>query len=303
MHRIDCGTPASGAMLPMGIYCLNAALIGRVSHWLIWLLAYAATVGLTHGQTPSPQDLKPLNTAPLEVLMRMDRNSDGILHRVEIPVGAEEFVDQIAMEADWGLAAEYDLGELSFAWLQFDQQRPTATVESQAESALHRLELEAIPWAEIGSLALTMSAAAAAAGIDPELELLARMDANRDGTLHPDEVPLVARAAVAAQLKADGYSPKRPIRLKELASRRQKARLDGQTTAPRQIQRVDATETEYNAQRLLKTYDKDQDGYLQREEWSRLGMEWQAADKNQDQRLSAAEIAAHLVSTWNRSGQ
>jgi hypothetical protein len=49
------------------------------------------------------------------------------------------------------------------------------------------------------------------------------------------------------------------------------------------------------AEMLLKQYDTNHNGVLDREEWSQMRGDWQGADLNGDGKLTVDEIAAHLM--------
>lgn len=264
----------------------------------LWAVAPCAALA----QDPFPEtEADPFAyAAPLEVLLRMDLNGDGVLEHDEIPRGAENFAVGMALDADIDPRQAFSLAALSESWLQFaerKQRRELAQAPAPPQDSLQAAVEEAeIRWADVGRFALAIAAARGAEGLDSELEVVARLDRNRDGVLHPDEIPDAALIEVGEFLYAEGFSPFRRVRLSDLA-RARKIRngrhSDVRRPAPRN---VDAEQTERNAATLLATYDADEDGVLQESEWTRLSPDWKRADRNRDRRLSVVEVSAHLRS-------
>jgi Ca2+-binding EF-hand superfamily protein len=57
------------------------------------------------------------------------------------------------------------------------------------------------------------------------------------------------------------------------------------------------------AEMLLKQYDKNHNGVLEREEWSEMRGDWKSADLNGDGNLTVDEITAHLMGYNQRRAQ
>ena len=153
-------------------------------------------------------------------------------------------------------------------------------------------------------------------GLDPLLSgagaVLCRMDqaGDGDGVLRRDEIPRGAESFVVQFVNEAGLDPAKPVVLSKLAAAVRSsestpsARLSSGRIGNRPGLRVavghaadtgSSGNTRQYAASLLQLYDADQNGALEREEWTRLGDSWGEGDRNCDGKLSLQELADRMA--------
>jgi Ca2+-binding EF-hand superfamily protein len=283
--------------------------------------------------------------APVAVLMRMDANRDGMLEPEEIPEGAEPFVSHVAGEAgvDSGNTLDLDhlgqtmrqIAEESFKRLKMISAGERAGADAASDSQGELTTQTLIRWFDLnrdgvvdvresGALSEKQRAALAEETANRLLEGLAvcrHMDADRDGLLHPDEVPDPLKPYVGRiGQKAGAEAFTKPWRLYGLerrllhlsyqsknVSRRGAAghterasRAFQENAAASEVEKqyVERNTARTYARNLLQLYDKNNDAVLEEREWKRLSDAWRKTDRNRDGKLTSEEIADKFV--WYR---
>ncbi len=147
------------------------------------------------------------------------------------------------------------------------------------------------------------------------IEVLRAMDTNHNGMIDADEVTPQQKAFLESRLKRYGMDVKLPVSIDKIAAAQQRyyaardAQAAGATAAaPAAPSGSSSTPAVGNsedgdrvaryrryAESLLKQFDKNHNGVLEREEWSQMRGDWKSADLNGDGKLTVDEIAAHLM--------
>jgi len=156
------------------------------------------------------------------------------------------------------------------------------------------------------------------------VELLRAMDTNHNGMIDAGELTPEQRAFLKRVLERYGMDTALPVSIEKIAAAQQRyyAARDAQSTrsaaaAPAGASRGspppavgnsesgNPAEAKYRryAEMLLKQFDKNHNGVLDREEWSQMHGDWQSADLNGDGKLTVDEIAAHLMGYSQRRAE
>ncbi len=285
--------------------CLERRRAVCLSVGAVLALFFGSSLPALSEQVPAEPayDRSPVE-APLEVLYRMDQNEDGRVEIHEIPAGAELFVIRLATEADVDPLEPIPLKEFSTSWLKhaFENRTPVPGGEgSGTESDVggeSKPTDSIVDWEKLSRYTLAISSVRGVMGIDPHLETLARMDRNRNGMLQATEIPDQAEDYVRQLLREDGFNLSRPVSLATLA-RARRIRRQVQEDGPRKEAKsraVDSSQNKRLAENLMRLYDSNRDGHLDKSEWNRLNPAWDRADRNRDRHLTVSEIAYQLAS-------
>jgi Ca2+-binding EF-hand superfamily protein len=145
------------------------------------------------------------------------------------------------------------------------------------------------------------------------------MDTNRDGLLHPDEVPEAIKPYVERVGRRAGaesfagpwrlYGLEKRLRYLAHSARQKKlgeaAADDAEPalSAAREITTPTGVEKQYadrntartKARNLLNLYDENGDEVLEQKEWIRLSDDWRRVDRNRDGKLTSEEMADRMV--------
>ncbi len=147
-------------------------------------------------------------------------------------------------------------------------------------------------------------------GFDPltrgPLEVLSRLDQDRDGILQPAEVPAGVEGYVADVAGEANFDVTQPIRLRELAVARQQRGLNDRPplmesrvvrfTALKQPHSVGPppNPSQVFAANYLGMHDRDGNQLLDRHEAASLPQQGQGLDKNGDGQISVYEMSLHF---------
>jgi Ca2+-binding EF-hand superfamily protein len=145
--------------------------------------------------------------------------------------------------------------------------------------------------------------AAADPPADPELDVLRRLDLDKNGYVTPPEIPPAMKSFVAGIVRRSGLTEGKPISLDGLLRSRRELKV-----APDESELksgvVESSKSRAAAEgprkpspalfaeNLLKLYDKNDSGLLEEGEWSRLHESWKERDAEADGTLTLEELTA-----------
>ncbi len=135
---------------------------------------------------------------------------------------------------------------------------------------LDREEMKRIPWAD-----------------DPQQD-----DANNDGRL--------SRAELAGRMARRWHYGRKRVKVSGSGSKPVSASSSSSSSSAKSGSSGLAERYQRYASSLLKRYDKNNNGFLERDEWKEMRGESAKADRNRDGRITSAELAAHLAAYSSR---